>query len=99
MARAKKSGLTLTNWTFGSLTSDVNTLSNTYWTHSINIEYCESLLNSELNRITHSLSLSKKDDLSVTSAIRADTAVLTGRPRLQKVNLKVLFIIGFSRQG
>ena len=28
MARAKKSCHTLTNWTFGSLTSDINTLSN-----------------------------------------------------------------------
>ena len=39
MTRAKKSCLTLTNWTFGSLTSDINTLSNKYWTHCpINIE-------------------------------------------------------------
>jgi hypothetical protein len=41
MARAKKSCLTLTNWTFGSLTSDINTFSNKYWTHCpMNIEYC-----------------------------------------------------------
>ena len=33
MTRAKKSCLTLTNWTFASLTSDKNTLSNKYWTH------------------------------------------------------------------
>jgi hypothetical protein len=41
MARAKKSCLTLTNWTFGSLTSDINTFSNKYWTNCpMNIEYC-----------------------------------------------------------
>ena len=45
MARAKKSCLTLTNWTFGSLTSDTNTLSNKYWTQGPkNIEYCASYI-------------------------------------------------------
>ena len=40
MARVKNSCLTLTNWTLGSLTSDINTLSNKYWTQfPINIEY------------------------------------------------------------
>ena len=33
MARVKKSCLTLTNWTFGSLTSDINTCFNQYLTH------------------------------------------------------------------
>ena len=43
MARAKKSCLTLANWTFGSLTSDTNTLSNKYLPYCpINIEYCAS---------------------------------------------------------
>ena len=43
MARVKKSCLTITNCTFGYLTSDVNTLSNKYWTHCrMNIEYCPS---------------------------------------------------------
>jgi hypothetical protein len=43
MARAKKSFITLTNWTFGSLTSDINTFPNRYGTHcTMNIEYCVS---------------------------------------------------------
>ena len=43
MARAKKSCLTLTNEPFGSLTSDLNTLSNKYWTNCpMNMEYCAS---------------------------------------------------------
>ena len=43
MARANKSCLTLTNWTFGSLTRDINTLSNKYWTHcAMNMEDCAS---------------------------------------------------------
>ena len=43
MARVKKSCLTLTNWAFGSLKGDINTLSNKYWTHfPMNIEYCAS---------------------------------------------------------
>jgi hypothetical protein len=43
MARAKISCLTLTNWAFGSLKSDINTFSNKYWTHRlINIKYCAS---------------------------------------------------------
>ena len=43
MARTKKYCLTLKNWTFGSLTGDINTLSNTYWTHCpMNIEYYAS---------------------------------------------------------
>ena len=43
MERAKRSGLTLTNCTFGSLKSDVNTLSDKYWTHcQMNFEYCAS---------------------------------------------------------
>ena len=43
MARANKACLTLTNWTIGSLTSDINTLSHKYGTHCpINIEYCAS---------------------------------------------------------
>jgi hypothetical protein len=45
MARAKKS--CLTNWTFGSLTSDINTFPNKYWTYCpIIIEYCASLTQS-----------------------------------------------------
>ena len=40
MARAKISCLTLTNWTFGALSRDINTLSNKYWTNCpMNIEY------------------------------------------------------------
>ena len=43
MARAKKSCLTLTNWTFGSLTSDINPLFNKYLTQgTMNIELCAS---------------------------------------------------------
>jgi hypothetical protein len=44
MARAKKSCLPLTNWAFGSLISDINTLSNKYWSHcQMNIEYRASV--------------------------------------------------------
>ena len=44
MARAKKSCLTLPNVAFGFLTSEINTLSNKYWTYCpMNIEYCASL--------------------------------------------------------
>ena len=43
MARAKKSYLIVANLTFGSLTSDINTLFNKYWTHCpMNVEYCAS---------------------------------------------------------
>ena len=33
MTGAKKSCYTLKNWIFGSLTRDINTSSNEYWTH------------------------------------------------------------------
>ena len=40
MTRANKLCLTLTNWTFGSLTRDINTLTNKYWKQCpMNIEY------------------------------------------------------------
>ena len=40
MARANKSCLTLTNWTFGSLTININSLSNKCWPYCpMNIEY------------------------------------------------------------
>ena len=40
MERTKIFCPTLTNWTSGSLSRDINTLSNKYWTQSpLNIEY------------------------------------------------------------
>ena len=53
MAGVKKSYISLTKLTFGSLTRDINTLPNKYWTHCpMNIEYLASKTHNDAGFVT-----------------------------------------------